>query len=226
MRLLIAEDSAELVGMLARQLDRAGFAIDHATTGQDALLMLEIGHYAAMVLDIGLPDGDGRDVARALRARGDGTPILLLTARGSVADRVSGLAAGGDDYLVKPFAPEELLARIRALLRRNGMIVDRELACGNIVHDPVTRDVRIGGTPVILSARELDVLALLIQRHERVVTRRQMEAQLFGLADELGSNAVEVYVHRLRRRLVEAGATAQVVTIRGLGYMLVEAAQA
>jgi DNA-binding response OmpR family regulator len=222
MRLLIVEDSADLVAVLRRQFDAAGFPVDHAGTVEDALLMLRLGHYAAVVLDIGLPDGDGRDMVRRMRDAGDTTPVILLTARGSVADRVAGLAAGGDDYLVKPFAPEELIARIQALLRRSGMVVDRELTCGNISYDPVTRDVRIAGIPTILSARELDVLEALIQRHERVVGKTQLEAQLFGMGDELGSNAVEVYIHRLRRRLGDAGATAQIVTVRGVGYMLVE----
>lgn len=224
MRLLIVEDSVELVAMLRPQLAAAGFAIDHAGTGDDALLMLDVGRYAAMVLDIGLPDRDGRAVARALRERGDTTPVLMLTAHGSVADRVAGLAAGGDDYLVKPFAPEELVARLHALLRRAGMEVDRAVICGNIRYDPATRDVSIGGMPAILSGRELSVFEALVQRHQRVVGKAQLEGRLFGIDDDLGSNAVEVYVHRLRRRLVEAGATAQVVTVRGVGYMLVEGA--
>lgn len=222
MRLLIVEDSAELVAMLRRQLGQAGFTLDHAGTVQDGLLMLEVGHYAALILDIGLPDGSGLDVARAMRARGDDTPTLLLTAHGSVADRVAGLGAGGDDYLIKPFAPEELVARIKALLRRSAMIVDRDVVCGNIRYDPVARTVAVGDVPTVLSARELDMLALLIQRHDRVVAKNQIESQLFGLEDELGSNAVEVYVHRLRRRLSDAGATAQIVTVRGVGYMLLE----
>ncbi|MBD8546870.1 response regulator [Sphingomonas sp. CFBP 8760] len=224
MRLLIVEDSIDLVDVLRRQFDAAGFPVDHAGTVEDALLMLGMGHYAAVVLDIGLPDGDGRTVARRMRDVGDTTPVILLTARGSVADRVAGLAAGGDDYLMKPFAPEELIARIQALLRRSGMVVDRELACGNVVYDPVTRDIRVAGLPTILSARELGVLEALIQRHERVVAKGRLEAQLFGMDDELGSNAVEVYVHRLRRRLTDAGATAQIVTVRGVGYMMIEAA--
>lgn len=222
MRLLIVEDSVELVDMLRRQLGQVGFALDHAGSVQDGLLMLEVGHYAALILDIGLPDGSGLELARAMRARGDDTPTLLLTAHSSVADRVAGLGAGGDDYLVKPFAPEEMIARIKALLRRSAMIVDRDVVCGNIRYDPVSRTVTVGGTPTILSSRELDMLALLIQRHDRVVAKTQIELQLFGLEEELGSNAVEVYIHRLRRRLGKAGATAQVVTIRGVGYMLLE----
>ncbi|TCP34231.1 response regulator transcription factor [Sphingomonas sp. BK235] len=223
MRLLIVEDHDELVGMLRRLLAAAGFASDHAGTAEDALLMLEVGSYAAVVLDVGLPDGDGRDVARRLRARGDATPVILLTARGSVDDRVAGLAAGGDDYLVKPFAPEELVARVQALLRRSGLIADRAIACGNTSFDPATREVRVGGVPAVLHARELALFELLIQRRERVVAKAQIEAQLFGMEELLGSNAVEVGVHRLRRRLAEAGATAQIVTVRGVGYMLAEA---
>lgn len=222
MRLLIVEDNVELVRMLRQRLDQAGFPVDHAGTAEDALLMLAVGQYGAVVLDVGLPDGDGRAVARTMRARGDATPVIMLTAYGSVTDRVEGLAAGSDDYLVKPFAPEELVARVQALLRRSGMAVDRVIACGNVVFDPTTRDVMVAGATTILSARELDLLAALIQRRERVIGKTQLEAQLFGMGDDLGSNAVEVYVHRLRRRLIEAGASAQIVTVRGVGYMLME----
>ena len=224
MRLLIIEDSADLVRMLRRVFEGAGLALDHAGTAEDGLLMLDVGHYAAVILDIGLPDRDGREVARAMRMRDDPTPILLLTARGSVADRVSGFDAGGDDYLVKPFAPEELVARVQALLRRSGMVAHREIVCGNIVFDPASRDVRIAGVVTVLSARELSVLEALVNRHDRVVAKSQLEAQLFGMGDELGSNALEVYVHRLRRRLAEAAASAQIVTVRGVGYMLVATA--
>lgn len=224
MRLLMIEDSADLVGMLRDVFAGAGYALDHAGTAEDGLLMLEVGHYAAVILDIGLPDRDGRDVARTMRMRDDPTPVILLTARGSVADRVSGLESGGDDYLVKPFAPEELVARVQALLRRSGMVAHREITCGDIVFDPASRDVRIGGTVTVLSARELSIFESLIQRQDRVVAKAQLEAQLFGMGDALGSNALEVYVHRLRRRLAEAAARAQIVTVRGVGYMLVASA--
>lgn len=224
MRLLMIEDNVELVRMLRRVFEGAGFALDHAGTADDGLLMLEVGHYAAVILDIGLPDGDGRAVARTMRMRDDPTPVILLTARGSVADRIAGLDAGGDDYLVKPFAPEELVARVQALLRRSGTIAHRAVTCGNVVFDPASRDVRIAGVVTVLSARERSVFEALIHRHERVVAKSQLEAQLFGMGDELGSNAVEVYVHRLRRRLAEAGARVQIVTVRGVGYMLVASA--
>ncbi|MDV3458291.1 response regulator transcription factor [Sphingomonas sp. HF-S4] len=220
MRLLVVEDNAELVAMLRRLLEQSGFAMDHAGGVEDALLMLRTGDYAAIVLDLGLPDDSGLSVVRELRARGDGTPVIALTARGAVTDRVAGLAAGADDYLTKPFAPEELVARLQALLRRAGAIVDRVLQCGNVRFDPATRDVEIAGAATLLSARELELLDLLVRRHGRVVPKPTVESQLFGIDDDLGSNAVEVYVHRLRRRLASAGATAEIVTVRGVGYML------
>lgn len=221
MRLLVVEDNANLIVMLRELLERAGFAMDHANTAESATLLLgNAPGYAAVVLDLGLPDADGLTVARAMRARGDATPILALTARGTVADRVGGLRAGADDYLVKPFAPEEFVARIQALLRRSGTIVDRVIECGNIRYDPVERMAEVAGRPALLSARERDLLDVLIRRHGRVIAKSVVESQLFGMDDILGSNAVEVYVHRLRRRLARAGAAAEIVTVRGVGYML------
>lgn len=220
MRLLVVEDNADLVSMLGPLLEGGGFAMDHAGRVDDALLMLRTSDYAAVVLDLGLPDGSGLSVVEELRRQGDATPVIALTARGAVADRVSGLAAGADDYLVKPFAPEELLARLHALLRRSGTITDRVIECGNVRFDPRTRDVVIAGAATLLSARELQLLDVLIRRHGRVVPKSAVEAQLFGMDDDLASNAVEVYVHRLRRRLASAGASAEIVTVRGIGYML------
>jgi len=224
MRILIVEDHAELVTMLVRLLETAGYASDCATTAEDALLVLSYTRYAVVILDLGLPDADGLSVVRAMRERDDRTPVIALTARASVAHRVTGLEAGADDYLAKPFAPEELLARIQALLRRSGIIVDRTIDCGNVSFDPATREVAINGVPTVLSARELEVLAALIRRSSRVVTKAHIEQLLFGLADDLGSNAVEVYIHRLRRRLTLAGADVEIVTVRGVGYMLVNRA--
>lgn len=222
MRLLAVEDNPDLVRMLGRLLEDAGFAMDHAGTVEDALLVLRSGEYAAVILDLGLPDGSGLSILREMRSWGDKTPVIALTARSAVADRVAGLACGADDYLVKPFAPEELVARLQALLRRTGTIVDQVIECGNVAFNPASRDVEIAGIPTILSARELELLDVLIRRHGRVVPKPAVEAQLFGLDDDLGSNAVEVYVHRLRRRLADAGASAQIVTVRGVGYMLGE----
>ncbi len=224
MRILIVEDHADLVTMLVRLLETAGYASDCTTTAEDALLVLSYTRYAMVILDLGLPDADGLSVVRAMRERDDRTPVIALTARASVAHRVTGLEAGADDYLAKPFAPEELLARIQALLRRSGTIVDRTIDCGNVSFDPATREVTIGGVPTVLSARELEVLAGLIRRSSRVVTKAHIEQLLFGLADDLGSNAVEVYIHRLRRRLTLADADVEIVTVRGVGYMIMERA--
>lgn len=222
MRILIVEDHADLVTMLVRLLETAGYPSDRTTSAEDALLVLSYTRYAVVILDLGLPDADGLSVMRTMRGRGDSTPVIALTARASVADRVIGLEAGADDYLAKPFAPEELLARVQALLRRSGTIVDRTIECGNVRFDPASREVAVGGVPTVLFARELDVLAALIRRSSRVVTKAHIEQLLFGLADDLGSNAVEVYVHRLRRRLTLADANVEVVTVRGVGYMLAE----
>jgi len=222
MRILIVEDHADLVTMLIRLLGEAGYAADATATAADARLILSYTRYAAVILDLGLPDGDGLSVVRELRDRDDPTPVIALTARASVAHRVTGLEAGADDYLAKPFAPEELLARIQALLRRSGTIVDRTIECSNLSFDPASSEVTIDGTPTILSARELDVLGALIRRAGRVVSKQHLEHLLFGMDGDLGSNAVEVYVHRLRRRLGDARAGVDIITVRGVGYMMVD----
>ena len=147
----------------------------------------------------------------------------MLTARGTVADKVSGLSSGADDYLVKPFAFEELIARMRALLRRPGMYVGDVLQAGNIALDVSARQATVGGIPQTLSAREISLLELLMRRPGRVVPKRLAEDQLFGLSGDLRSNAIEVYVHRLRKQLLQAGATVEVHTVRGAGYILAEA---
>ncbi len=180
-------------------LENVGFEVDIAASLADALEAIAAGSYAAILLDHGLPDGDGGAVLRRLRERGDPTPVLVLTARGTVQDRVSGLHDGADDYLVKPFALEELVARIHALLRRPGDFLGRLRRAGNVAFDAVARQVYVNDQPQILSARETALLELLIGRVGRVVTKTYAEANLFGQSEELRSNAIEVYVHRLRQ---------------------------
>jgi DNA-binding response OmpR family regulator len=177
-----------------------------------------------MILDLGLPDADGLDVLTEMRDRGDATPVLILTARGSLKDRVSGLQSGADDYLVKPFALEELVARLQALLRRPGNLLGLALRLGNVTLDTIARQVFVGEAPVAFSAREVAVLEHLLRRSGRVVAKTLLESSLYGLSQEVGSNAVEVYVHRLRRHLAEIGASVQVHTVRGVGYMIAEEA--
>ena len=220
MRLLVVEDNEDVAGLLGQALAMAGFAFDRVGGGEDARVMLAAARYAAVVLDLGLPDGDGLEVLRWMRLRQDATPVLVLTARGGVNDRVAGLQAGTDDYLVKPFAVEELVARLQALLRRPGALLGRRLQVGNLAFDTETREAFVDDQPQRLSARELEVLELLMRRSGRVVPKKHVEDQLFGVAGDIGSNAVEVYVHRLRKRLERKGATADIHTVRGVGYIL------
>ncbi len=222
MRLLLIEDNVSLVGLISKGLTSAGFEVDTASCLANSFEALAAGSYAAVVLDLGLPDGDGTAVLRRLRARGDSTPVLVLTARGTLGDRVAGLHEGADDYLVKPFALEELVARIHALLRRPGDFLGKLRRAGNLAFDSVGRQLYVDEEPQFLSAREMALLELLIGRAGRVVTKSYVEENLFGQSEEIRSNAIEVYVHRLRRQLAEFGATVEIHTVRGVGYLLTE----
>lgn len=220
MRLLLVEDNDQLAQLTAAQLAKAAFEVDIAGTAGDANAVLETRDYAAVILDLGLPDGCGLDVLRRLRASRSNTPVLVLTARGEVRDRVAGLDLGADDYLVKPFAVEELKARISALLRRPGTVLDRMLEFGNVRLDPATREIVVGEKSLWLSQRETQLLELLMRRAGRTVAKAVMEDQLFGMDDDFGSNVVEVYIHRLRKKLEQHGALMAVHTVRGVGYLL------
>ena len=222
MRLLVVEDNAELRGLLARGLEAEAFAVDQASTAEEATEALTGTLYAAVVLDLGLPDRDGSTVLREMRARRNSTPVLVLTARGGIRDRVSGLQIGADDYLVKPFAFEELVARLRALLRRPGDMLGAVLQLANIDLDTEGRQVFVDGKASAVSARELVLLEILMRRSGKVVPRSYIEDQIFGMASEVGLNAVEVSIHRLRRRLETLQAKVEIHTVRGLGYLLTE----
>jgi len=222
MRLLLVEDNAELVTLLVKGLARSGFSVDSVSNVAESDSALATMRYAAVVLDLGLPDEDGLSLLRGIRSRGDSTPVLILTARDGVTDRVTGLRSGADDYLVKPFAMEELVARLQALLRRPGNLLGRRLSFGNVSLDTEGRQVFVGGMVRPVPARETAVLEILLRRGGNVAPKRLFEDQLFGLSGDVGSNAVEVYVHRLRRMLVDFGATARIHTVRGVGYLLAE----
>jgi DNA-binding response OmpR family regulator len=222
MRVLLVEDNQELVPLIARGLEQAGLAADSVGTVTDAQHVLATVRYAAVVLDLGLPDQDGLSVLRGMRRRGDATPVLVLTARDGVTDRVTGLREGADDYLVKPFAMVELVARLRALLRRPGNLLGRVLTFGNVALDTEARQVMVDGRPRPFAARETAVLEILLRRGGNVAPKRLFEDQLFGMSGEGGANAVEVYVHRLRRLLGDAGATVKIHTVRGIGYLMAE----
>lgn len=223
MRLLIVEDNAELSMLVAKGLAAAGYAADVVNSAMEAREALHSVTYAAMILDLGLPDGDGMSVLTELRRRSDPLPVIVLTARGGLQDRVSGLRSGADDYLAKPFALEELVARLEAILRRPGQLLGSSLRLGNLVYDTESRQIFIDDAPKTLSARETSVLEILLRRQGRVVPKKNVEDHIFGLSGEVGSNAVEVYVSRLRKQLAEYGARIVIHTIRGVGYMMAEA---
>jgi DNA-binding response OmpR family regulator len=221
-RVLVVEDELRIVEIVTSALRKAGFTVAAATPSADAEEALSTTPYDAAILDLGLPDGDGLAVLAEARVSGNKTPILVLTARDAVEDRVCGLDAGADDYLVKPFATAELVARIKALLRRPGGALGIILKAGNITFDTLGRDAKVGETPVALPRREIAILEHLMRRLGRVVPKAVLEEKLYGMEEELGSNAIPVHVHHLRRKLVEMSATAEIHTVRGIGYLLAE----
>jgi DNA-binding response OmpR family regulator len=221
-RLLVIEDEPRIAEILKSGLQSAGFAVDVVRRCADAREALAVTVYDAAILDLGLPDGDGLDLLAELQSVHNGVPILILTARDTVEDRVSGLDAGADDYLVKPFATVELIARTKALLRRPGGALGVQLQAGNVVLDTIGRDVCVGELSMQLPRRECTILEHLLRRQGRVVPKTVLEEKVYGIDDELESNAVPVHVHHLRRRLQDAKATAEIHTIRGVGYLLTE----
>lgn len=220
MRLLVVEDEARLARTIVARLTAAGFAVDEVNTAADAESAFSTIHYDAAVLDIGLPDRDGLSVLAGLRGRGDTTPILMLSARAETEDRVCALNQGADDYLCKPFESPELVARLKALLRRPPTFLGRFLEAGSLRMDTIAREATIAETPLALTRREIDLLEHLLRRNGRVVPKSFLEEKLYGFGDEVASNSVEVVVHRLRKRLETAGAGASIQTVRGIGYFL------
>lgn len=214
MRILLVEDD-ELIGDgIATGLRDEGNAVDWVLDGDAALAALATHEYAAVVLDIGLPRRNGLEVLRRMRAGGDGTPVVVLTARAAVAERVAGLDAGADDYLGKPFSLDELTARLRALARRASGRASPVLKSGDIELDPAAHAVTVSGQPVALSAREFTLMQLLMENAGRVLPRERLEQALYGWNEEVESNAVEVHIHHLRRKLGKES----IVTVRGAGY--------
>jgi two-component system OmpR family response regulator len=218
MRILIVEDDPVLADGLTRSLRHADYAVDCVNKGDEADHVLAAQSYDLVILDVGLPGLDGFEVLRRLRRRGGAVPVLVLTARDALPDRVRGLDLGADDYMVKPFDLPELEARVRALIRRGQSGGASLLTHGALVLDTAGRRATLGGEPLDLSARELGVLEVLMMRSGRVVNKEQLAEQLYGWDEEVGANAIEVYVHRLRRKLEPAGVSIR--TIRGLGYLL------
>jgi DNA-binding response OmpR family regulator len=221
-RLLVIEDEDRLSGILKSKLGDVGFTVDIAGSAADASAALELINYDAAVLDLGLPDGDGLAVLAAARRLGKALPILILTARDAVEDKVAGLNAGADDYLTKPFVMTELIARIKALLRRPGGVLGVTLEAGNVRLDTVGRELTVGGTPVRLSRRELAILEQMMRRFGRIVPKAVLEEKLYGIDEEPDSNPIPVHVHHLRRQLEMASAKVAIHTIRGVGYILAD----
>jgi DNA-binding response OmpR family regulator len=218
-RLLLVEDDLELANGLVHTLAQSNYAADAVHTGRDAIAACATTPYQLVILDLGLPDQDGIDVLRQLRHQGLTAPVLILTARDHLKDRILGLDAGGDDYLSKPFEFGELEARIRALLRR-GSSLGGLRSFGGIEFDSTSRAVMINGFEITLTARELAVLEILMLRPGRVVSKQQMVESLYTWESEANPSAIEVFVSRLRRKLDEAGAGVGIRVLRGLGYRL------
>jgi len=219
MRLLLVEDTQDVAEAIVANFSRRGDAIDHASTIGDARDALAVQDYDMLILDINLPDGTGTELLRELRARRDATPILMLTARIGVEDRVAALDTGADDYLIKPFDLRELEARVRALARRQTPERSGVIEFGDLVLDPSGQIAKIGGMALPLSQRELSLLEALLASRGRIVSKDRLLERLFAFNDEdVGLNAIETYVSRLRKKL--AGSRVSIRTLRGLGYQI------
>jgi two-component system response regulator QseB len=216
MRVLLVEDDAMIAQGLQTALRLSGFAVDLMRDGKSAAAALQTSTFDVVLLDLGLPHRDGLDVLRELRKRGDSTPVIVLTARDEIQHRIAGLDAGADDYIVKPFDLDEVMARMRSVLRRATGRGDSSIQHGELRLDLLSRTIERNGVAVSVSAHEYAVLEALLQRPGAVLSRAQLEDRLYGWDDQIASNAVEVYIHGLRRKL---GSDA-IRTVRGVGYFV------
>ena len=220
MRVLLVEDEPALQALLAKSLREEKYGLDCASDGEEALLYLELGEYDCVILDIMLPKKDGLAVLREMREKSIMYPVLLLTARDSISDRVAGLDAGADDYLVKPFSYDELSARIRALMRRNSESRDVVLRYDNLSMNTVTRQVERGKTPIDLAAKEYAILEYMLRNPERVLTRDRITEHVWNFDFASDSNIVDVYMRYLRRKMDYDFEPRLIHTVRGVGYVL------
>lgn len=218
--MLLVEDEPEMASALAAALKNYDMVVDHISTLADAEEAVAVNAYAAILLDRQLPDGDGLTLIPKLRTGGIGVPVIVLTARGELADRVAGLNTGADDYLGKPFAIEELLARLRAVLRRPADLPSEIIRLGCLSFDAGNREASVAGRPLDLPRRELLVLETLLRRMGRTVARASLEEAVYSIDDEIQSNALDTHISRLRRKLSEARAGVEIHAIRGVGYLL------
>jgi DNA-binding response OmpR family regulator len=220
LRILLVEDEPEMAAALGAALKNYDMVVDHFSTLADAEEAVSLNAYGAILLDRQLPDGDGLTLIPMLRAKGLGVPVIVLTARGDLVDRVAGLNGGADDYLGKPFAVEELLARLRAVLRRPADMASETITLGRLCFDFGQREACVGDEPLDLPRRELLVLETLLRRMGRTVARSSLEEAVYGIDDEIQSNALDTHVSRLRRKLSESQAGVEIHAIRGVGYLL------
>lgn len=218
MKFLLIEDNEDLANAVASRMRQDGHVVDHAASLEDASAYLAAGEYDLLLLDIMLPDGDGRDFLKHHRARGLDTPVIVLTARSQVSDRIGSLDLGADDYVTKPFDHAELEARCRAVLRRKSGSAKTAVELGGIVFDPVAGHLTVGGKPIDLRNRELRLMELFVNAPEQVFSKQKLADRLFSYDDDVSENAIEVYVGRLRRHLEPSDL--KITTLRGLGYRL------
>jgi DNA-binding response OmpR family regulator len=219
-RVLVVEDDRDIARLLERELRGLGHTVDRVGLAYDALLALRTADYALIVVDLGLPDMDGLELLRELRRRSVETPILVLTARRKVEDRVVGLSSGADDYLVKPFAVPEMRARVSALLRRPARLRDTQLTIANLELDTEALEALVDGNNLPLARRQFQLLELLVRRQNHMTPKRMIEERLYGFEDEVSANSIEALVSKLRRALGAGGALVAIETRRGIGYRL------
>lgn len=218
MRLLLVEDDLMLGAAMQRVLQQESFAVDWVKDSEEAELALNSPLYDLLLLDLGLPGKNGLDILRDLRKRKDSTPVIILTARDAISDRITGLDCGADDYMVKPFDPDELAARIRALLRRRDGRIEPIIRYGKLTLNLATHELSCQDAPVQLSLREFSIISLLLERPGATISREQLEEHLYGWNEEIESNAIEVHIHNLRKKIGQN----MIRTVRGVGYMMVE----
>ncbi|MEI4483224.1 MULTISPECIES: response regulator transcription factor [unclassified Phyllobacterium] len=222
MRLLLVEDEKQLAAALATALAKHGIVIDHTPNLADAFELTLQNDYDAILLDRRLPDGEGLTLVPNLRRAGRDTPIIVLTARNEPLERVEGLDMGADDYLGKPFLVEELIARLRAVLRRPAILKEPKITAGNMMIDPLNFDVNVGATKCEIPRRELLILVALAKRKNKTVLRSTLEEAVYNYEEEIQSNAIDAHISRLRKRLSDVGAGLTIHNIRGIGYILKE----
>jgi len=220
MRILVVEDQKDLNDIIVRKLTNEHYSVDACYTGDDALDFIRCAEYDAIILDIMLPGITGLGILKDMRDKGDKTPVLLLTALGTVDDRVAGLDAGADDYLVKPFDFDELMARVRALIRRGGDRASSVITSGDLTLDSASRQVQRAGQDILLTAKEFDILEYLMQNEGKVLSRDKLSNHIWNYDYDGGSNVIDVYVHHLRKKIDGGFEQKKIITVKGAGYMI------